>query len=79
MSSGGKLDAGSQARALIEQLFDAERDALRGLANGESVNALAVRRSLSEVEAANIRESMMWKLGARAYRDAVRIWLTAQL
>jgi hypothetical protein len=64
---------------MVYQLFDAEVDALRGLADGESVCALARRRSLSEVEAADIRESMMWKLGARKNADAVRIWLTAEL
>lgn len=64
---------------MVEQLFEAELDALRGLADGESVTALARRRSLSEVEAADIRESMMWKLGALSNADAVRIWLTAEI
>ena len=74
-----KVEARSHARAMIDQLFEAELDALRGLADGESAIALAGRRSLSEVEAADIREAMMWKLGARTYADAVRIWLTAEL
>ena len=64
---------------MIDQLFEAERDALRGLANGESVRDLAYRRSLSQIEASDIRETMMWKLGARTCADAVRIWLTAAL
>jgi hypothetical protein len=64
---------------MIEQLSPAKLDALRGLADGESVAALARRRSLTGLEAEDIRESMMWKLGARTYADAVRIWLTAEL
>lgn len=75
----GQVDARSHAQAMVEQLFEAELDALRGLADGESVTALARRRSLSEVEAADIRESMMWKLGALSNADAVRIWLTAEI
>ena len=77
--NGTELDERSHARALVDQLFEAERDALRGLANGESVGALARRRSLSEIVATDIRESLMWKLGARTHADAVRIWLTARL
>lgn len=73
------MDARSHAQAMVEQLFEAELDALRGLGEGESVAALARRRSLSEVEAADIRESMMWKLGALSNADAVRIWLTAEI
>ena len=73
-----KVEARSHARAMINQLLESELDALRGLADGESAVALARRRSLSEVEAADIREAMMWKLGARTYADAVRIWLTAE-
>jgi hypothetical protein len=64
---------------MIEQLSSAKLDALRGLADGESVTALARRRSLTGLEAEDIRESMMWKLDARTYADAVRIRLTAEL
>lgn len=77
-TNGTKVDAQKNARAMVEHLFPAELGALRGFAGGESVTALACRRSLDELEAEDMTESMMWNLSALAYADAVQIWLTAE-
>jgi hypothetical protein len=67
------------ASAMIEGLSIAERDALQGLMDGESVRDLASRWSITEDEADDLRDALRWKLGVRKDAEAVRIDLTAGL
>ena len=72
------MDEQSQAHQLVQKLSSAEREALIGLMNGESVSDLARRLSVEDVTAADIRECMKWKLGVLRDADAVRIALIAE-
>ena len=67
----------SHAWTMIIQLSDAELDALRGLADGESLRDLARRRSIGEAKAEGLLNSVKGKLDAASNAEAVRIFLTA--
>ena len=67
----------SHAWTMANQLSDAELDALRALANGESLRDLARRRSISEPKAEGLLNSVKGKLKAARNAEAVLIFLTA--
>ena len=71
------MDEQLQARALVQQLSELEREALKGLIEGESVQGLASRLSIHTVQAEGIMDAMMRKLGVTRTASAVRIGLIA--
>ena len=73
------MDEQWNARSLIQVLSADEVTALRSLIGGESLDALAHRTSISLIKAADLQDSMKWKLGAVCNADAVRIGLMAGL
>jgi DNA-binding CsgD family transcriptional regulator len=72
------LDKRSLALTLVRSLTPAEREALLGLAAGESLVGLARRLSLGLADAAAIKRSMKLKLAAVRDADAVRMALYAE-
>jgi DNA-binding CsgD family transcriptional regulator len=72
------LDKRSLALTLVRSLTPAEREALRGLAAGESLAGLARRLSISLADAAAIKRSMKLKLAVVRDADAVRMALYAE-
>ena len=71
------MDEQSQARVLVQQLSELEREALSGLIEGESVSGLASRLSIHTVQAEGILDSIKRKLGVTRTASAVRIGLMA--
>ena len=71
------MDEQRQARVLVLQLSELEREALTGLIEGESISELASRLSVHTVEAEGILDVMMRKLGVTRTASAVRIGLIA--
>ena len=67
------------ARSIIQLLSADELTALKSLIGGESLEVLALRTSISLIEAADLQDSMKWKLGAVSNADAVRVGLMAGL
>ncbi len=72
------MDKRSLALTLVRSLTPAEREALRGLAAGESLAGLARRLSISLADAAAIKRSMKLKLAVVRDADAVRMALYAE-
>jgi DNA-binding CsgD family transcriptional regulator len=72
------LDKRSLALTLVRSLTPAEREALRGLAAGESLAGLARRLSIGLADAAAIKRSMKLKLAVVRDADAVRMALYAE-
>ena len=72
------MDKRSLALTLVRSLTPAEREALRGLAAGESLAGLARRLSISLADAAAINRSMKLKLAVVRDADAVRMALYAE-
>ena len=72
------MDEQSQARVLVQQLSELEREALSGLIEGESVSGLASRLSVHTVQAEGILDSIKRKLGVTRTASAVRIGLMAE-
>ena len=73
------MDEQSYARSLIQLLSADELTALDSLIGGESLEVLAHRTSISLIEAADLQDSMKWKLGVVCNADAVRVGLMAGL
>lgn len=72
------MDKRSLALTLVRSLTPAEREALRGLAAGESLAGLARRLSIGLADAAAIKRSMKLKLAVVRDADAVRMALYAE-
>ena len=72
------MDKRSLALTLVRSLTPAEREALLGLAAGESLAGLARRLSISLADAAAIKRSMKLKLAVVRDADAVRMALYAE-
>ena len=72
------LDEDRQARVLVQQLSELEREALMGLVEGESAAGLARRLSIDTVEAEEILARMKRKLRVTRTASAVRIGLIAR-
>ena len=72
------MDKRSLALTLVRSLTPAEREALLGLAAGESLAGLARRLSIGLADAAAIKRSMKLKLAVVRDADAVRMALYAE-
>jgi DNA-binding CsgD family transcriptional regulator len=73
------VDEKLKAQVLLLKLTQAELTALKVLASGESLRHVALRLSIGILAAAEIKKSMMRKIGASRDADAVRLALYAEL
>ena len=71
------MDEQLQARVLVQQLSDLEREALTALIEGESVSGLASRLAIHTVQAEGVLDAIKRKLGVTRTASAVRIGLIA--
>ena len=73
------MDERQNAKLTVQRLSDAEREALRGMVNGESAASLADRRTITTKEAEELRMALKSRLGVLKDAEAVRMGLTAGL
>ena len=73
------MNQGHQARLTVQRLSEAERDALKGMINGESIASLAHRRRISTQHANTLRLALKSRLGVESDAEAVRIGLLADI
>ena len=73
------MNEGHLAKLTIQRLSEAERDALRGMVDGEGASSLARRQRITIEDANTLRLALKSHLGVEMDAEAVRIGLLAGL